>query len=98
CVDQNLGHVAFTDLQGEPLRQRRLADAGFPHVKRIVLLAAAEYLDGAFKLFLPPDDRVDKALPGACNEFDRETLERPALISTLVGTRPENIILVVKIL
>src|SRR5690606_9578852 len=97
CVDQNLRNVALTDLERQPLRKRGLADSGFADVKRIVLLEAAQHLDGAFQLLFAAVDRVDMTLSSTCDELDGKALERFALIATLVGTRPEDVILVVKI-
>ena len=41
CTQQNLRHVAFADLEGEPLGKSGFADARFADIQRIVFLAAA---------------------------------------------------------
>jgi hypothetical protein len=48
----------------------RLADAGIADEQRIVLLAAAEHLDGAHDLCLTADQRIDLAVLGLLVEVD----------------------------
>ena len=59
-----LGDVAGDDALGEPLDDRRLADAGLADQHRVVLGAAGQHLDDAADLGVPADDRVDLALAG----------------------------------
>jgi hypothetical protein len=63
-VLKHFRHVAFDDALGEPLGDRRLADAGIAHIERVVLRAAAQHLDGAVDLGLAADQR-DRSCPGA---------------------------------
>ena len=60
-VEQHFRHVALDDALGEPLGDRRLADAGIADIERVVLGAAAEHLDGAVDLGLAADQRIDLA-------------------------------------
>ena len=59
---QHFRHVALDDALGQAFRDRGFANARITHIKRIVLGAAAQDLDGALDLHLPPDQRID--LPG----------------------------------
>ncbi len=45
-----------------PSADRSLADAGFADEQRIVLLAAAQHLNGAIDLGVASDHRIDLAL------------------------------------
>ena len=56
---QVLGDVAVHDLGCDPFRDRRLADARLAHQDRVVLSAAAEYLQDSPDLLVPADDRVE---------------------------------------
>ena len=59
AVGEHVGHLAFDDQPRQALDNGRLADAGFAHVQRVVLAAAAQDLDGALDFELAPDQRVD---------------------------------------
>ena len=54
-----LGDVAVHDLGGDPFGYRGLADARLAHQDRVVLSAAAEYLQDPSDLIVPADDRVE---------------------------------------
>ena len=72
------GHLPVDDHLGEPLGERRLADAGLADVERIVLAPPAQHLDGALDLGLAPDQRIDPALRRAAVEVRGVVLERAA--------------------
>ena len=74
-----LGHVAAHDPLGQPLHDRRLADAGRADQHGIVLGAAREDLDDAPDLLVAADDRVELALLGERGEI------APVLLERLVG-------------
>ena len=59
------GHVALGDADGEPLGDGRLADAGRPHERRVVLPLAKEDVDGARDLLVAAPD--DLEAPGAAS-------------------------------
>ncbi len=54
----------------------RLAHAGIAHEQRVVLLAAAQHLDGALDLGPAPDQRIDAARAGLLVQVDAIDLER----------------------
>ena len=58
-VGQNFGDVRVDDLARETLGDRRLADARIADQQRIVLLPAAQHLDGALDFGLAADQRID---------------------------------------
>ncbi len=74
-IQKHVGHLVFDDHAGEALGDRRLADAGFAHVQRIVLASAAQDLDGALDLELAPDQGVDLALARRFIEIRRIFLQ-----------------------
>ncbi len=76
---EHLRHVALDDLLGEPLGDRRLADAGIAHVERVVLVAAAEHLDGAPQFELAADQGIDLPRPRLRVEIDAPGFERALL-------------------
>ena len=78
-VLEPLGHVAAHDALGQPLDDRRLADAGLADQHRVVLGAAREDLDHAADLLVAADDRVELALLGERGEV------APVLLQRLVG-------------
>ncbi len=75
-VLQHLGHIALDDLAREALGDRRLADAGVADEQRVVLLAAAQHLNGAHNLFLAADQRVDLAVARLLVEVDAVCVKR----------------------
>src|SRR5207302_699107 len=64
---------------------RGLADAGVADEQRIVLLAPAQYLDGAVDLGLAADQRIDLAVARLLVEVDAIGLERIALFLVVVA-------------
>ena len=77
---QHFRHFAVDDALGETFRDRGLADAGFADEQRIVLLPAAQHLDGAVDLGISPDHRVDLAVARLLVEVDAVGIERLALL------------------
>ena len=77
---QHFRHFAVDDAFGEAFGDRGLADAGFADEQRIVLLPAAQHLDGAVDLGVAPDHRVDLAVARLLVEVDAVGLERLALL------------------
>ena len=75
-VLQHLGHLALDDLAGEAFGDRGLADAGIADEQRVVLLPAAEDLDGAQHLLLAADQRIDLAVARLAVEVDAIGVER----------------------
>ena len=82
-VLQHVRHLAVDDAARETLGDRGLADAGFADIERVVLLPAAEHLDGAVDLLLAADQRIDLAVLGLLVEVDAVGLERIALLLRL---------------
>ena len=56
---QNLRHVRVDDLARQALGDRRLADAWIANQERIVLLPAAQHLDGALHFGLAANEGID---------------------------------------
>ena len=63
-----------------PFGDRGLADAGFADEQRIVLLPAAQHLDGAVDLGIASDHRIDLAVARLLVEVDAIGIERLALL------------------
>ena len=59
---QHFRHFAVDDAARQALGDRGLADAGVADEQRIVLLAAAQHLDGAADLGVAADQRIDLAV------------------------------------
>ena len=76
---QHFRHFAVDDALGEAFRDRGLADAGFADEQRIVLLPAAQHLDGAVDLGIASDHRIDLAVARLLVEVDAVGIERLAL-------------------
>ena len=70
-VFQLVRHLPVRDPLGQRLRDRRFADARLADQARIVLLTAAENLDHALHLAVPPDDPVELARPRAFRQVGR---------------------------
>ena len=70
------GHVAVDDAGGEPLDDRRLADAGLADEHRVVLGPARQHLDGAADLLVAADDRIELAFAGEPGEVAGVLLKR----------------------
>ncbi len=62
-IGERFGNLALDDPLGETFGDRRLADAGITHVKRVVLRTAAQDLDGSVDLGMATDQRIDAAVP-----------------------------------
>ena len=73
------------DAARQPFRDRGLADAGIADEQRIVLLPAAQHLDGPVDLGVAPDQRIDPAVLGLLVEIDAIGFERVALLLRLVA-------------
>ena len=84
-IAQYVRHLAMHDAAREPFGDRGLADAGIADEERIVLLAAAQHLDGAADLGVAADQRVDLALFRLLVEIDAIGVERVALLLRLVA-------------
>jgi hypothetical protein len=76
---QRLGHVTGGDAQRESLGDRRLADAGLPDQRRVVLAPAREDLDHLGDLGVTADHGVDAAATGVLGEVVAELIERGGL-------------------
>src|SRR5690606_8713643 len=83
-VLEALGDVARDDALGEPLHNRRLADAGLTDEHRVVLRAPGEHLADATDLAVATDDGVELAAAGALREVDAELLEGALLLLLLL--------------
>ena len=75
-VGQHLRHVAHDDAAREALGDGRLADAGIADEERVVLLPAAQHLDGTLDLGAAPDQRIDAAGARLLIQVDAIDLER----------------------
>ena len=81
---EHIGDIAIDDSPGEPLGDRRLADAGIADEQRIVLLASAQHLDGAADFDIAPDQRIDLAVPRLLVEIDAISFQSIALFLAVV--------------
>ena len=84
-VLQHVRHFAVDDAARQAFGDRGLADAGLADEQRVVLLPAAEHLDGAVDLGVAADQRIDLAVLGLLVEVDAIGLERIALLLRLVA-------------
>src|SRR3546814_6281600 len=73
------GLLAIDDALRETFGDRGLADAGFAYQRRIVLGAAAQYLDHAADFLVATDHRVELAGLRARGQVDRVFLQRLAV-------------------
>ena len=73
---QELRHLAGGDFQRKALRDRGFAHARLADQAGIILGAAAEDLDHALDLLLPPDDGIDPALSGKLGQVTAELGQR----------------------
>ena len=73
---EHLRHVAHDDAARQTFGDGRLADAGIADEQRVVLLPAAQHLDGALDLGPAADQRIDAARPRLLVEVDAIDLER----------------------
>ena len=84
-VLEHVGHFAVHDAPRQTFGDRGLADAGVADEQRVVLLPAAQHLDGAVDLGFAPDQGVDLALARLLVEVDAIGFERVALLLRLVA-------------
>ena len=84
-VLEHVRHLAVHDAARQPLGDRGLADAGVADEQRVVLLPAAQHLDGAVDLGVAADQRIDLAFLRLLVEVDAVSLERIALFLRLVA-------------
>ena len=84
-VAQHVGHFAVDDAARQAFGNRGLADAGLADEQRIVLLPAAQHLDGAVDLGFAADQRIDLAVARLLVEVDAIGVERVALLFRLVA-------------
>ena len=87
-VLQHVRHFAVHDAARQAFGDRGLADAGIADEQRIVLLPAAQHLDGAADLGVAADQRIDLAVLGLLVEVDAIGLERVALLLRLASPPP----------
>ena len=73
---QALGNVARDDPLREPLRDRRLPDAGLTDENGVVLRAPREHLHDATDLLVAPDDGIELARLGERGQVAAVLLER----------------------
>ncbi len=74
-VLEELRDLAGVDARGEPLDDRRLADAGLAQEHGVVLLAAREDLHDPLDLGLAADHRVELAVGGELGQVAAELVE-----------------------
>ena len=84
-VLEHVRHFAVDDAARQTFGDRGLADAGIADEQRIVLLPAAQHLDGAADLGVAADQRIDLALARLLVEVDAIGVERVALLLRLVA-------------
>ena len=82
---EHLRHVAHDDSAGQAFGNGRLADAWVADEQRVVLLPAAQHLDGALNLGGPPDQGIDPAGPRLLVQVDAIDLERIGAALLLVA-------------
>ena len=72
CIFQGFRNLPLGDSLGEPLRDRRFSHAGLADMNGIILVAAAEDLDGPLDDVLAADQWVQFTLAGLLHQFGRE--------------------------
>ena len=77
---KDLRHLAVDDALCQSFGDRGLPDAGLANEQRVVLLAAAQHLDGAVDFGITSDHRIDLAVARFLVEVDAIGLERLALL------------------
>ena len=82
---EHLRHVAHDDAAREAFGDGRLADAGIADEQRVVLLPAAQHLDGALNLGGPPDQGIDPAGARLLVQVDAIDFERIGAALLLVA-------------
>ena len=81
---QDFRHFAIDDALCQTFRDRGLADTGLADEQRVVLLPAAQHLDGAVDFGITSDHRIDLAVARLLVEVDAIGLERLALLLGIV--------------
>ena len=91
AVGQHVRHFIMNDLARQAFRDGGLADTGLADEQGVVLLAAAQHLNGAVDFRITADQRIDLAVLGFLVEVDAIGFERVigvlALAFALVGRR-----------
>ena len=82
-LGEDFRHFAHDDLAGETFGYGGLADARIPDKQRVVLVAAAQDLNGALDFRLAPDQRIDPSIPRLLVEVDAVGIERAFLFLRL---------------
>ena len=82
---EHLRHVAHDDAARQAFGDGRLADARIADEQRVVLLPAAQHLDGALNLRCPPDQGIDPAGARLLVQVDAIDLERIGAALLLVA-------------
>ncbi len=90
---EHVRNLAVHDAPRQTFRDRGLADAGVADEQRIVLLPAAQHLDGAADLGVAADQRIDLALARLAVEVDAIGFERVALLLRLVAALGVGLVL-----
>ncbi len=96
AIEQIFGYVIGDDLLRQPFDNRRLAHAGLANENRVVLGAAAEYLDEAHDLPITADHRIELAFTGQLRQIAAVLIQRAvaalglAVGDTLAATQVEN--------
>ena len=93
-IGEHLRHVAHDDAPRQTLGDGGLADAGIADEQRIVLLAAAQHLDGALDLRPTADQRIDATRPRLLVEVDAIDLERVGAALLLLAALDRRRVLV----
>jgi len=75
----------MNDAARQPFGDRGLADAGIADEQRVVLLTAAQHLDGAADFGIPADQRIDLAVARLLVEVHAVIVERVALLLGLLA-------------
>src|SRR5207249_1136086 len=83
AVAQDVGHLAVDDAARQTFGDCRFTDARIADKQRIVLLPAAEDLDGALNLRRTTDQGVNSARFGLAVEIDAISLKRVGIILLL---------------
>ena len=74
--DQHFRHIALDDALGQTFGNRRFAHTRIAHIKRVVLGATAEDLNGALDLLIATDQRIDLTSQRLLVEVDAVIAQR----------------------
>ena len=91
---EHLRHVAHDDAARQAFGDGGLADAGIADEQRVVLLPAAQHLDGALDLGPAADQRIDAARPRLLVQVDAIDLERIGAALLLLAAFDRRCVLV----